>query len=97
MPGVPVELAEHSLHVDPKVKPVKQGLRRLNEERRKLIGEEVARLLEAGFITEVFHPKWVANPVWYKKRMGNGACALTTPISTRYVQKIPLHYLLLTK
>ena len=70
MPGVPAELAEHNLHVDPQAKPVKQGLRRLNEERRKLIGEEVARLLEAGFITEVFHPKWVANPVLVQKKNG---------------------------
>ena len=56
MPGVPRELAEHTLNVDPRYKPVKQFLRRFNEERRKAIGEEVARLLAAGFIIEVFHP-----------------------------------------
>ena len=70
MPGVPVELAEHSLHVDPKAKPVKQGLHRLNEERRKIIGGEVARLLDAGFIIEVYHPKWLANPVLVPKKNG---------------------------
>ena len=52
MPGVPRELAEHTLNVDPKFKPVRQFLRRFNEERRKAIGEEVARLLTAGFIVE---------------------------------------------
>ena len=41
MPGVPRELAEHTLNIDPKFKPVKQFLRRFNEERRKAIGEEV--------------------------------------------------------
>ena len=51
MPGVPRELAEHTLNVDPKFKPVRQFLRRFNEERRKAIGEEVARLLAAGFVT----------------------------------------------
>ena len=56
MPGVPRELAEHTLNVDPKFKPVRQFLRRFNEERWKAIGEEVARLLAAGFIVEVFHP-----------------------------------------
>ena len=56
MPGVPRELAEHTLNIDPKFKPVRQFLRRFNEERRKAIGEEVARLLAAGFIVEVFHP-----------------------------------------
>ena len=54
MPGVPRELAEHTLNIDPKIKPVKQFLRRFNEDRRKAIGEEVARLLAAGFIIEVF-------------------------------------------
>ena len=53
MPGVPRELAEHTLIIDPKFKPVRQFLRRFNEERRKAIGEEVARLLAAGFIVEV--------------------------------------------
>ncbi|KAI5001142.1 hypothetical protein ZWY2020_011101 [Hordeum vulgare] len=42
MPGVPKEFAEHHLNTDPKVKPVRQYLRRFNEERRKAIGEEVA-------------------------------------------------------
>ena len=56
MPGVPRELAEHTLNIDPKFKPVRQLLQRFNEERCKAIGEEVARLLAAGFIVEVFHP-----------------------------------------
>ena len=70
MAGVPRELAEHTLNVDPKYKPVKQFPRRFNEERRKAIGEEVARLLAAGFIVEVFHPEWLANPVLVLKKNG---------------------------
>ena len=31
--------------------------------RRKIIGEAIARLLAAGFIMEVYHPDWLANPV----------------------------------
>jgi len=57
MPGVPWELAEHSLNVNPLAKPVKQPLRRFHDDRRKAIGEEIARLLAAGFITEVYHPE----------------------------------------
>ena len=68
MPGVPRELAEHTLNVDPKYKSVKQFFSRFNEERRKAIGEEVARLLAAGFIIEVFHPEWLANPVLVLKK-----------------------------
>ncbi|KAK1677429.1 hypothetical protein QYE76_038277 [Lolium multiflorum] len=47
----------------PEAKPVKQPLCRFAEERRKAIGEEIARLLAAGFIMEVLHPDWLANPV----------------------------------
>ena len=54
MPGVPRELAEHTLNIDPKFKPVRQFLRHFNEDRRNAIGEEVARLLATGFIVKVF-------------------------------------------
>ena len=50
MPGVPRGLAEHRLRVDPKVKPVKEHLRRSAVQKRKAIGEEVAWLLAAEFI-----------------------------------------------
>ena len=70
MPGVPRELAEHHLKVNPDAEPVKQPLRRLNDKRRRAIGEEIARLLAAGFIMEVVHPKWLANPVVVLKKNG---------------------------
>ena len=70
MPGVPSEFAEHSLHVMPDAKPVKQGLRRFAEEKRRAIGEEIAWLLAAGFIMEVFHPDWLSNPVLVLKKNG---------------------------
>ena len=70
MPGVPWELAKHTLNIDPKFKPVKKFLRRFNEERHNAIGEEVARLLAAGFIVEVFHPEWLANLVLVLKKNG---------------------------
>jgi len=70
MLGVPREFAEHSLHVRPDAKPVKQPLRRFVGERRKAIGEEIARLLAAGFIMEVFHPDWLAKPVLVLKKNG---------------------------
>ena len=38
------------------------------EEKRRTIGEEVAKLLAAGFIMEVFHPEWLANPVLVLKK-----------------------------
>ena len=68
MPGVPRELAEHKLHIRPSSKPVKQPLRRFSEGKRRAIGEEVAKLLTAGFIMEVFYPEWLANPVLVLKK-----------------------------
>ena len=68
MPGVPGKFAEHKLHVWPDAKPVKQPLRRFSEEKRRTIGEEIAWLLAAGFIMEVFHPDWLANPVLVLKK-----------------------------
>ena len=68
MPGVPRELAEHKLHIDPRIRPVKQPLRPFNEERRRAIGEEVNRLLAARFIRPIKHAKWLANPVPVKKK-----------------------------
>jgi hypothetical protein len=53
MPGVPRELIEHVLNVDPKAKPVKQPLRRFDETKRKAIASELHRLENAGFIREI--------------------------------------------
>ena len=66
-PGIPREVAEHSLDIQPHSKPVMQRLRRFDEEKRRVISEEVHKLLEAGFIKEVFHPVWLANSVLVKK------------------------------
>src|SRR4051812_44021560 len=68
MPGVPRELAEHKLHIRPGSKPVKQPLRRFSEDKRRAIGEEIAKLQVAGFIMQVFYPKWLENPVLVMKK-----------------------------
>ena len=70
MPGVPRELADHHLNTDPKMKLFKQFLRRFNDKRREAMGEEIAQLLAAGFIIEVFHPEWLANLVMVLKKNG---------------------------
>ena len=97
MLGVPRELAEHTLNIDPKFKPVKQFLHRFNEERRKAIGEEVAQLLAAGFIVEVFHPEWLANPVLVLKKNGTWRMYVDYTDLNKLVQLIPLLSPVLTK
>jgi hypothetical protein len=63
MPGFPREVAGHSLDILPHSRVVQQRLRRFDEEQHRAIGVELRKLLEAGFIKEVFHPTWLANPV----------------------------------
>ena len=43
-------------------------MRRFSEPKRKAIGEEVNRLLEAKFIREIKQSTWVANPVLVQKK-----------------------------
>ena len=57
MPGIPREVTEHSLDVRPNSKPVKQCLRCFDELKCRAIGEELQKLLAAGFIKEVFYPE----------------------------------------
>ncbi|KAK1667840.1 hypothetical protein QYE76_055999 [Lolium multiflorum] len=68
MPGIPRELTEHALNVDPTAKPVQQSMRRFSEPKRRAIGEEVNRLRKAGFIRELKESEWVANPVMVPKK-----------------------------
>jgi hypothetical protein len=53
MPGVPRELVEHALNVDPKAKPVKQPLQQFDEPKRKAIAAKLHGLENVGFIREI--------------------------------------------
>jgi hypothetical protein len=68
MPGVPRELAEHKLKVYPQARPIRQKLRCFTLDKREAIHAELARLVAAGFIREVLHPEWLANPVLVLKK-----------------------------
>jgi hypothetical protein len=71
MPGVPRRLIEHSLNVDPKATPKRQHLCRFADDRRDTIKKELAKLLAACFICEVFHLEVLANPVLVRKENTN--------------------------
>ena len=70
MPGIPWEVTEHTLRLVLGSKPAKQRLRHFDDERHRAIGEEIAKLLAAGFIKVVYHSDWLANPVLVKKKNG---------------------------
>jgi hypothetical protein len=71
MPGIPREVIEHKLGIDPAFKPIKQKERRYTPDRRETIRLEVNKLLEAGFIRPVDYPIWLANPVLVEKPDGS--------------------------
>jgi hypothetical protein len=63
MPRVPKELIKYFLKVDPKATPKKQRLRQFGPDKMETIKKELVKLLAAGFIKKVYHPKWLANPI----------------------------------
>ena len=70
MPDILREVTEHALKIRPGSKRVKQRLRRFDEEKRRAIGKEIVNFLVAGFIKEVYHPEWLANPILVQKKSG---------------------------
>src|SRR3954467_11507012 len=97
MPGVPRELVEHKLRVDPKARPVKESLRRFSSEKRKAIGQEIARLLAAGFIKEIFHSEWLANVVMVPKKDKSWRTCVDFRHITKFAQKIIFLFLVLIR
>ena len=54
--GVSRTIIEHNLGIDPSVRPKKQRLRKMSDEKTKTAKVEVHRLLEANFIELVAYP-----------------------------------------
>jgi hypothetical protein len=70
MSGIPREVIEHHLKIYPDVRPVQQRPWKQFVERQNFICEEIKKLLDASFIWEVHHPRWLANPVVIAKANG---------------------------
>ena len=70
MPGIDPSVIVHRLYVNPASLPIQQKKRVFAQERDKAVAEEVRKLLEAGFIREVYYPDWLTNVVMVKKNNG---------------------------
>ena len=70
MPGIDPSVIVHRLSVNPAYSPIQQKKQVFAQERDKAIAEEVRKLLEVGFIREVYYPNWLANVVMVKKANG---------------------------
>ena len=70
MPGLDPGLVVHSINVDPGVRSVVQLARVFHTEVEAQIILEVKKLLTAGFIKPIQHPKWLSNIVPMDKKNG---------------------------
>jgi hypothetical protein len=68
--GVSLTIIEHNLGIDPSVRPKKQRLRKMSDEKTEAAKAEVHCLLEANFIEPVAYPTWLANIVMVQKKSG---------------------------
>jgi hypothetical protein len=68
--GVNIDVIEHSLNVDRSIRPRKQKLRKMSDDKAEGARNEVKRLLSARVIREVTYPEWLANTVMVKKVNG---------------------------
>jgi hypothetical protein len=63
MTEIPREVIEYHLKIYPDARPVQQRPQKQSVERQNFILEEIKKLLDAGFIWEVHHPRWLVNLV----------------------------------
>jgi hypothetical protein len=68
--GVNRDIIEHSFNVDPAIRPRRQKLRKMFEDKAEGARNEVKRLLSVGVIRDVTYPEWLANTVMVKKANG---------------------------
>jgi hypothetical protein len=68
--GVDRNFIEHKLNIDTSVKPSRQNLRKMSDDKVAAVKSEVQRLLDASVIHEVLYPKWLANTMSVKKKNG---------------------------
>ena len=76
MLGLDLGLVVHALNVDPGVKLVIQPARVFHTDVETQITQEVKKLLVAGFIKPIQHPKWLSNVVPVKKKNSQIRCCV---------------------
>src|SRR6185312_4263945 len=80
---------EHSFDLSEKAWPVKQRLRRFAQDQKEAIRVEVTQLLATGFIQEVTHPEWLANPLLVKKKNGESRICVDYTDLNKHCPKDP--------
>ncbi|XP_014511473.1 uncharacterized protein LOC106770166 [Vigna radiata var. radiata] len=70
MPGIHPSIMSHRLSLFREARPIAQKKRKMGEEKRKAVREEVRKLQVAGFVREITYTTWLANVVMVKKASG---------------------------
>ncbi|KAK8954417.1 hypothetical protein KSP39_PZI002217 [Platanthera zijinensis] len=61
MPGINADVACHRLNLDPQTRPIRHKMRTIATKLEEPTREEVKKLLEAGFISEIQYLGWISN------------------------------------
>ena len=76
MPSLDPRLVVHFVNVNLGVRPIVQPARVFHTKVEAQIIQEVKKLLTAGFIKPIQHPKWLSNIVPVKKKNGQIRCCV---------------------
>jgi hypothetical protein len=68
--GVDRNFIEHKLNIDASVKPRRQKIRKMSDDKVVAVKSEVPRLLDANVIRRVMYLKWLVNTTPVKKKNG---------------------------
>lgn len=70
MPGINLDFMVHKLNINPSFRSIRHRRQLFNSERYDVVKAEVDKLLQAGFIKEVYYPSWLSNVIMVKKSNG---------------------------
>ena len=76
MPGLDPNLVAHALNMEPGARPVVQPMWTFHPDVEAQIIQEIQKLLTAGFIKPIMHPRWLSNIVPVKKKNGQIRCCV---------------------
>ena len=71
MPGLDPKLVVHHLAVDPKIKPVRQKLRKMHPQVALLVKADLERMIAAKVIQPIDYSEWISNMVPVTKPSGD--------------------------
>ena len=72
MKGISSKLCTHHIYIKEECRPICQPQRRMNPNLKKIVKEELQKLLNVDFIYPISDSEWISPLVIVPKKMGNG-------------------------